>query len=78
MDKGLALLHGLPVQQEILPAAYRMFLLDGKTEQGILGANRQRIPIHVQKNHADPVGPGKIILKGLQFVLANELNPLVN
>ena len=78
MDEGFPFLHGLPVHLEILLTAHSMFLLNGKTKQGILGTYRQRIPIHVQKNHADPVGPGKIILECLQFVFTNELDPLIN
>ena len=40
MDKGFPFLHSVHVHLKIFLTTYRMFLLNGKTEQGILGTDR--------------------------------------
>ena len=76
MEKGFTTAHGIHVVLEIVLTADRMFPFDCEAEQGILGADRQRIAVHIQKDHADPVRFGKIVLKGLQLIFADKLKPL--
>jgi hypothetical protein len=75
MYEGFSAAHPFQVAAEVGVALCFVFLPDGETEQRPLGPHGQRLAVQVMDIQGNVECVGKMILKRLELVFADQLQP---